>query len=476
MRALAIALLLTATAAAQQPASVAAPGPDDEVLRREIDELRAKQRELERRLDARVEPRREPAHVLVPLPPPPPPPDSTVPRMRFGRGGFIFSTLDGRSNIRLRAVFNLDGHAYFGDRAPADTFLIRRARPFIDGTLFDVVDFRIMPDFAQGTAQLLDGYVELHPFPWLRLRGGRFMIPVGLEWLQKDTTTSFVERSLVTDLVPWRDLGVMLSGDIADATLSYAVAIVNGGPDGGNGPDLDPQTAKDYVGRLFVRPLRRIRRAAFTDLGFGVAGSYGWVKGIASATSLATYKSPGQQTMFTYSAAATAKTTLMTADGPTLAAGDRWRVSPQLYWYAGPFGLLAEYIMSSQHVQRGPASADIMNHAWNLTTSFVLTMEHATYDGVTPRHPIDFRHRGFGAFEVVLRYSELRFDANAFPLFADPTQSVAAARELAAGINWYLTDYVKFMISYHRTQFDGGAADGDRAPENALMGRLQLAL
>jgi phosphate-selective porin OprO/OprP len=143
---------------------------------------------------------------------------------------------------------------------------------------------------------------------------------------------------------------------------------------------------------------------------------------------------------------------------------------------------MAEYVMSSQHVERGVASADIVNRAWNLTLSFALTLEHETYDAITPRHPIDFRHRGWGAFEVVARYSELRMDAAAFPTFADPTVSVRSARELAAGLNWYLTDYVKFMISYHRTDFEGGAAatatgaPGNREPENALMGRMQLAL
>jgi hypothetical protein len=32
------------------------------------------------------------------------------------------------------------------------------------------------------------------------------------------------------------------------------------------------------------------------------------------------------------------------------------------------------------------------------------------------------------------------------------------------------------MLSYHRTDFSGGSLTGDREPENALMGRLQLSL
>src|SRR5262249_36053990 len=156
------------------------------------------------------------------------------------------------------------------------------------------------------------------------------------------------ERSLVTDLVPYRDLGLMLSGDVQGGVFSYALCLFNGAPDDANGPDFDLQSDKDYVGRLFLRPLRPIKRAAFTDLGLGVAASYGHVLGTAAATNLPPYRSTGQQTIFTYVNSATTPAAL---DATTLPAGDRWRVSPQLYWYIGPVGLLAEYVLSSQRVQ-----------------------------------------------------------------------------------------------------------------------------
>lgn len=468
MRTIAIVLLVPLSALAQPSASTPpdAPPIEGDAIRRELEELKAKQQELERRLEAS-------------LARPPAVSDPGGLRLRFGRGGFALGTADGKTEVRLRAVFNLDFRAYFAADTP-DTFLVRRARPFIEGTLFDVIDVRIMPDFALGQPQLLDAYAELRPWQWLRLRGGRFMIPVGLEWLQKDTTITFAERSLATDLVPYRDIGVMLSGDIG-GILCYALALVNGAPDGGNGPDLDPQSAKDYVARLFLRPLKRTRVATWTDLGFGVAGSYGSVKGTATSSNLPTYRSVGQQPIFTYRGAPPgAPLSTMSgaaSDGGTAAAGDRWRLTPQLYWYLGPVGLLAEYVISSQRLQRLGMTADIQNQAWNLTASFVMTLERATYEGVVPRHPVDFRHLAFGAFELTMRYSELRLDDNAFPNFADPDTSVRAAREFAGGLNWYVTDVVKIMLSFHRTDFLGGAPNGgNRDAENVLFTRFQLAL
>jgi phosphate-selective porin OprO/OprP len=446
MRILLLLLLAASTATAQEE-----PDP----LRKELDELRARQRELERRLSEHEQ-------------------HAEPPQFHFGRGGFVFASADGKNELKLRAVLNVDGRAYFSD-ALHDTFVIRRARPFIDGTLFDFLDFRLMPDFAYGQAAILDAYVDLRPFRWLRLRAGRFMLPVGLEWMQKDTTIHLLERSYATDLVPYRSLGLMLWGDAGDGTFLYQVALVNGAPDSGNGADFDGQSGKEYLGRVFIRPLRKIRRASFTDLGFGVGGSFGQFTNMP----VSTYKTVGQQTMFSYYAAAPPSAT-MPADPTAVATtsdGNRWRVTPQLYWYIGPVGLLAEYNLSSQRMKRNDVTADLLHRAWNVTLSFVMTMEHASFDGVVPRHPVDFRHASFGAVELVLRYSEIRFDPQTFPNFADPSVAVRRARELAVGLSWHLTELYKFMISYHRSDFAGGAPmDQNRPSENALMARIQLAL
>src|SRR6202012_66132 len=162
-----------------------------------------------------------------------------------------------------------------------DTLFIRRARPFIDGTVAGILDFRFMPELAPGQPTVLDAYVELHPRRWLRIRAGHFRSPIGLEYLERDSGLALVERSLATDLVPFRDYGVMILGDVAGGTLEYQAAILNGAADMANGPDTALQSSKDYVGRLFLRPLKPWKRAAISDLGFGIAASYGDPHGTA---------------------------------------------------------------------------------------------------------------------------------------------------------------------------------------------------
>jgi phosphate-selective porin OprO and OprP len=469
MQALALFLLLVGQQAPKEPPA------DDDATRRELNDLRIRQSGLELRLNAAelrlLQLRRPDVPQTTTVVAPAPLPEPTGPRFRFGRGsGFAIATADGQSEVRLRLVLHFDGRSYLGDAPPSsDTFVMRRVRPFIEGTLWDVVSFRLMPDFPQGQAVLQDAYIEMHPWRWLRVRGGRFMVPIGLEWLQSDSTILLVERSLVTDLVPFRDLGVMISGDLGNGFFAYQFALLNGSPDSGNGPDMSLQSDKDYVGRLFVRPFRATK-IDVTNLGFGVAGSYCDVHGTTTAPGLPGYRSTGQETIFNY------LNDPMSPSGVVVAQGPHWRVAPQLYWYLGPFGMIAEYVRSSQSVQRMAAAADLEHDAWNLEASFVLTLERAAYEGVVPAHPIDFRHKNFGAFEIVGRYSELQLDPGTFPVFAATAVSVQSARETAGGLNWYMTDFVRIMLTFEHTEFTGGAPVGNRPPENGLLGRFQIAL
>ena len=141
MRALAIVLLLTGSAAAQQGPSLKEPASDDDPLRRELDGLRARQKWLEQRLssaESRLTETRPPPPP-PPAPPPlvlsqpaPPPADDSGARFRFGRStGFAFGTATGETEVRLRLVLHFDGRAYLQDQPSPDTFLMRRVRPFI---------------------------------------------------------------------------------------------------------------------------------------------------------------------------------------------------------------------------------------------------------------------------------------------------------------------------------------------------------
>src|SRR6185436_9311151 len=117
---------------------------------------------------------------------------------------------------------------------------------------------------------------------------------------------------------PNRDLGIQLSGDLAGGGVTWAAGYFNGVPDGAN-LDVDAEDRKDAAARLFFTPFAK-GTGPLKGLGFGVAASQGQQRGTLTSTGLAAYRTPGQQTFFSYR-------TDGTAAGTVIAAGDRKRFS-----------------------------------------------------------------------------------------------------------------------------------------------------
>ena len=209
-------------------------------------------------------------------------------------------------------------------------------------------------------------------------------------------------------------------------------------------------------------------------LGIGFAASYVDAGGGADSPNLPNYRTSGQQRFFAYR-------------GTTFSDGERLRLSPQGYYYYGPFGLLWEYVDVSQDVARdidGLTRSDQLDHdAWQVAASYVLTGEESTYKGVKPKSPFSIQSGTFGAFELKARYSELSLDEDSFAggddSFADPTNAAEEAAAWALGLNWYLNQNVKLAFDYEQTEFEGGGggtaeAPRDREDEKVVLGRLQL--
>jgi phosphate-selective porin OprO/OprP len=366
--------------------------------------------------------------------------------------GFGFKSADGAFVLKVRGVLQADARAFV--RAGTSTFLVRRARPTLEGTVYKYFDYRITAELTQ-TPAALDVYANVRLTKELQLRAGRFKTPVGLERLQNDADLPFAERGLPSDLIADRDLGAMLHGDLLDGTVSYALGFFNGAGDGASG-DLDNNDKKEVDARLFVKPLRPLAIEALRDLGLGIAATRGTLTGPQPK-----YSSTGQQPIFSY------------ADN-AWAAGTHRRLVPQAYWCVGPVAVLGEYARSTQIVTNGAASARVEHDAWQVSLSGFLTGEKASYGTVEPRSPLDPARGGFGAVEIAARYGALEIDPSTFDLgFADANKAVRSAKEWAIGVNWHLARGYKLEVNYDRTKFEGGAKGGDRPEEILVLSRLQ---
>ena len=415
------------------------------------------------------------------------------PKISLGSGGFSFSSADSNFVATLHGLVQVDSRTFQHDNhiQGNDGILLRRARPIFSGTVFHDFDFQFTPEFGNGTPgaasaatapSIYDAFVNYRYSPALQIEAGKFKPPVGLEYLQSDSFMFFNERSLATDLIPGRDLGFELHGDLDGGLLSYAAGIFNGVGDGQrNTSNTAFQNNRELDARLFVQPFKKSKTVALQNLGIGVGGSWGTSSitntlGLPNTTggTLAGFYTDGQQQFFAYNP---------TGGGAVVAHGTHWRLSPQGYYYYGPFGLLGEYVISDQGVENSATlqTANLKNKAWDIAGGWVLTGEDATYTGVTPRHPFDPRNGNWGALQLVARYAELDVDKAAFPIFANPATSASEAHSWSVGLNWYLNKNIRVNTSFSRTTFTGGGGAGTTVPaavtqhpEDVLFTRVQL--
>ncbi len=402
-----------------------------------------------------------------------------------GPDGFVLKSADENFQLKWRGLVQVDFRAYRDEidtgsqrqyltRYPnnfPNTFLLRKVRPYFDVTLYKYASFRIVPDFGGGSTTLLDAYGELNFNPAARLRVGKFTAPLGLERLQSATDNWWVEYGLPANLSGNRDIGAQLSGDFLNESYSYSIGVFNGTVEGAN-KDNDSTNHKEIAGRIFAQPFKAGNLEIVRNFGIGIAGSWGKRWGDSINSELPVFKTPAQNTFFTYKNGARDSLVVQ-------ANGTHYSLIPQGYWFAGSFGLLAEYAFTSQDVilprKKSPITTTLESDAWETTVSYVVTGEQPGYKSLKPRHPLALDGSGFGAIEVLARLGALDADKNnTFPVFADTTKSPHRIRSLGAGVNWYLNRSVKWTADYEWTKFYGGVAKGDRDDEDVFTTRFQF--
>jgi len=471
-RAAALTTLLLPFAGAAFAQQAAGAGNGNDELRREIEDQKQRLAVLERKLEIQQEAATAAA--------------ASAPRLTINASRFQFGNTDNSNFIRFRGTLHADNRTFGGDSVPetADTFLLRRVRPTIEGTFGGIYDFRFTPDFAGGRSIVVDAYAAARFNPGAVVTVGKFKPPVGLERLQSGADIRFIERGLPTNLVPNRDIGVQLSGDFAGGAFSYQVGYFNGVTDGQSSdnlptPDVETDTGGDYAARVFFQPFINSDNFSLRGLGIGLGSSWQDVPGAAANTYLSTYRSPGQQNVFAYRANTA---TGVTPNNATFANGERLRLAPQFYYSRGSFGILGEYTQVEQDVSRtvgGVTRADTLtNSAWQAQFSWFVTGEDEAFRGFTPGSTWQPGKSGWGALELVARYQELDVDDDAFAgganSFANPLTAVTKETAYGIGVNWYPWNTVKLSINYDLTSFEGGAATGDRADEQALFSRFAV--
>lgn len=387
-------------------------------------------------------------------------------RITIDDTGFAFASADGADFIKLHGLVQADSRWFATDDGIAnnDTFVLRRARLIFEGGFDRIFSFLIVPEFGGGgtgtsnAPVLYDANLGIAVTPDVKVVAGKFKSPIGLEMLQNDAVLLFNERSLATNLVPSRDVGLEVTGAPLGGTVNYTAGVLNGSADAAYTNNTDVDNNKDFVARLFFSPFIGDSSSPLQFLGFGIAGSDGLQNKTGSLTS--GYKSDGQQTFFTYRST-------------VVPEGVDWRVAPQANYYVGSFSAQAEYTLSAVTALAGTTKTELRNSAWQLELGYILTGEKASYNGYTPKNNFNWEQGTWGAWEIGARVAQLKIDDDAFPIFADPAASANEATSYGVSVNWFLSKAIRVSFDLVDTRFD--RAPGAKTTTNLLIGQDERA-
>jgi phosphate-selective porin OprO and OprP len=396
------------------------------------------------------------------------------------RDGFYIISPDEAFSLRITGQIQVDYRLFANteDRKDIDTFLLRRARFGLEATLFKYYEFRFLPDFGESsdktapTPVIQDCYLNIHYCNEIQFEFGRFKQPISYEQLIQDRFIPTLERSIIDQLVPGRDIGLMIHGEkLFDNRLDYGVSVSNGETNGFG----DTNDGKDVNGRVAIRPLNDPDLPDWMRyFQVGISGSTGVEQESVAPASLIT---PDTVTWFTFSST-------------TLADGVRWRAVPEMAYFVGPLGMYAEYLLMDQQMEQLGDKAknlplneqNVPFNGWVVLTSLLLTGEtRTTYsEALKPLHPFDPRNlcTGTGAWDILFRVSQLGVGDQVFattnPLAAKGQPNEAT--EFTVGFNWYMNEWVRMQFNWEHDVFSVPVALG-AAPlrdQDSLFTRFQI--
>lgn len=394
------------------------------------------------------------ARAQTPPPEPAPQQPEPAPAAQAPSGATVLQSRDGRAALRVGMGLQADLRLFPTEAGLASTFLVRRARLNLSGTLASFADTRLIADFGQRDTPLFqDAWLDLSAAPWLRLRAGRLKVPFGYEWLETSSSfLDFVEQSLLYTLVlPRYDQGLALHGELAGQRVEYWLGLFNEA--GSKARDED--RGKMLAGRLSVSPVEGVSLAVSSTRALG--------------DNLPEEARGRLATGYSFLTAPRYKLTYANGSSGLYVVPPEWRLGADFISYRGPTSLKVEYARFHSPPRQGwLQAADIgiedrrvhlpglRSQALYASGTWVLTGEKKLDRGVEPSRPFDpaAGRYGAGAWEVGLRYgfAQLRFDG--LPEHAGTSEE--RIQELTAGLNWYLNSSTRWMFNASRYEFSQG--------------------
>ncbi len=368
-------------------------------------------------------------------------------------GALKFKTEDEAFAVQIGGRLMVDGALYDDDDVKlGDGTEFRRARLFVEGTMWRVWDYKLQYDFTEsGSEGIRDAYIRYTGFDPTTITLGNFKEWFSLEELTSSKYITFMERALPNAFVPGRHIGagVFTHG----ANWSVSGGLFSEGTD--SNQDSETNEGWGLNARATFAPIYDDNIAVHL-------GASGYWREPDSDNEVSFEERPESHV-----------TNVRLVDTDTIDdVNSYYGIGGELAAVWGPFSAQGEYIYTN--VDRDDAS-DPDFDGFYVFGSYFLTGESRNYDPedgtfgrVKPFNPVD-GGGGLGAWELTLRYSYIDLNDGA----------IKGGREnnYTAGLNWYATSHIRFMFNYIRVNAkrEGIAGPGTKYDNaNIYQARAQV--
>lgn len=394
---------------------------------------------------------------------------------------FFIRSADGQFSISPYGYVDDDYRAYKGDGAPADSFILRRARFGFQGNYGSHFDFALLTDAAATTGSVVrDVYLNVRIRPEFQFQAGQFKTPFAQEAGTGATNLDFVERGFQSILYPsaasaFRSPGIAFHGDLNGGIVQYWVGAFNG-----KGYAIANTTNQpEVIGRLRFYLWRKSKSEWLKGLAFGGSADRGRSRGLSGDQSFSGAIPDQAYNFFPQFA----------INGPIQ------RYNGEFTYLKSGFSLRGEFDqlnMSRNNVGSEQVGGlgflslpSIIAKAWDVHATYMLTGEKQPENG-TPRvkNPLfgpdtpGGKGRGWGAWGVGLRYMGIQANepgANFLNYYTPgfvPTFNYHTD-EFTMGLTWFPNYWVKYQINLGIDQLKDPSTIG-AVPQNYYVVLQQL--
>ena len=336
------------------------------------------------------------------------------------------SDVDGKFEMKLGGRVQVDAAWYDEDNVNLNGengTEFRRARLFVEGTMYDVWNFKGQYDFAGNEAEIKDAYIGYKGFKPVSIKIGQFKQPFGLEELTSSKYITFMERAMATNaFATSRRIG--LGANYAGDHWTWGASVYGRE----EGDDTDGDQGYGAGARLTWAPWNEKTKV------FHLGAAAAW-------------EDPNDNDVRFRARPESHKTSTRLVDTSRIPEPDTFqKYGLEAATVLGPFSLQGEYMMVAAQSDQ---VSDPDFTGWYAYGSWFLTGESRKYKKgkfarVSPKSPVG--KGGSGAWELAARYSTI--DLN------DADTRGGESDNITVGVNWYATKYVRIMDNYERADSD----------------------